>query len=239
MTSYVNLSQEKPALEPVNRVEFNAALIHFYRAELGRADHWRSRLDTTTNWAVVTTGAAISFAFGADDPGRHVVLLLVSVLVYFFLVIEARRYRHYDIWQNRRRLLEADYFAPMFMGYAPGQTWRDIMARDLMHPRFRISMFEALGWRIRRNYIWIFSMLALSWALKVAIHPHPLANLAEFIDRAAVPPLPGSLMLLLGLVFNSYLVYLGLATRNMRGASGEIVDYAYEADEVVPDGRRG
>ncbi len=239
MTSYVNLSQEKPTLEPVNRVEFNAALIHFYRAELGRADHWRSRLDTTTNWAVVTTGAAISFAFGAEDPGRHVVLLLVSVLVYFFLVIEARRYRHYDIWQNRLRLLEADYFAPMFMGYAPGQTWRDIMARDLMHPRFRISMLEALGWRIRRNYCWIFAMLVLSWVLKIAIHPRPLADLGEFIGRAALPPIPGVVMLLLGLLFNGYLLYLGLSTRAMRGASGEIMDYAYEADEPGLDGGRG
>jgi uncharacterized membrane protein len=34
---------------------------------VSRANTWRQQLDTTTNWAVITTGAAISFAFG----GQH------------------------------------------------------------------------------------------------------------------------------------------------------------------------
>lgn len=222
-------------LEPVNRVEFNAALIHFYRGELARADHWRSRLDTTTNWAVVTTGAAISYAYGAPQ-NNHVVLLLVSLLVFFFLLIEARRYRHYDIWQNRLRLLETDYFAPMFLGYTPGQTWRDLMARDLMHPRFRISMIEAMGWRIRRNYLWIFAMLLLSWVVKIAIHPTPLQEISEFLSRAAVPPIPGSVMALLGLLFNGYLLYVAIATQRFSGASGEIVDRDNATDYSSLDG---
>ena len=43
-------------------------MVHFFRAEVHRANIWRQRLDTTTNWAVVTTGAAISFAF--SEPQR-------------------------------------------------------------------------------------------------------------------------------------------------------------------------
>ncbi|MDQ3753521.1 MAG: DUF2270 domain-containing protein, partial [Acidobacteriota bacterium] len=34
--------------------EFNAAMIHFYRGEVQRSNTWRNRLDTTTNWAVLT-----------------------------------------------------------------------------------------------------------------------------------------------------------------------------------------
>jgi uncharacterized membrane protein len=42
--------------------EFTTAMVHFFRAEIQRANVWRQRLDATTNWAVITTGAAIAFA---------------------------------------------------------------------------------------------------------------------------------------------------------------------------------
>ena len=50
---------------PLTRSEYIAALVHFYRGELSRADHWRARLDPTTNWAIVTTGAMLSIAFSS------------------------------------------------------------------------------------------------------------------------------------------------------------------------------
>ena len=202
-----------PSLEPVNRVEFNAAIIHFYRGELGRADHWRSRLDTTTNWAIITTAASMTFVFG-NRENDAIVLLLVSLLVFFFLVTESRRYRHYDIWQNRLRLLETDYFAPMLMGYTPGQTWRDVLARDLQHPQFRISMLEAMGWRLRRNYIPIFGVLVISWLVKIIIHPRTPDTLAELAGRAQIGPVPAWVVLLAGVLFNSFLLALAITTRD-------------------------
>ena len=39
------------------------ALAHLYRGELYRSTVWRTRLDATTNWAVVTTGIALSITF--------------------------------------------------------------------------------------------------------------------------------------------------------------------------------
>src|SRR5437588_10372767 len=42
--------------------EFNTAMAHFYRGEITRANTWRNRLDTTTNWAVLTTGPTPPFA---------------------------------------------------------------------------------------------------------------------------------------------------------------------------------
>ncbi|MGB8892761.1 MAG: DUF2270 domain-containing protein, partial [Pseudolabrys sp.] len=48
------------ALATAQRVEFNAAeigaLAHLYRGEVYRSTVWRTRLDSSTNWAVVTTG---------------------------------------------------------------------------------------------------------------------------------------------------------------------------------------
>ncbi len=40
-----------------------AALSHLYRGEVYRSALWRTRLDTTTNWAVVTLGIALSITF--------------------------------------------------------------------------------------------------------------------------------------------------------------------------------
>jgi Predicted integral membrane protein (DUF2270) len=44
--------------------QYNAAeigaLAHLYRGEMYRSTVWRTRLDTTTNWSVVTIGIALS-----------------------------------------------------------------------------------------------------------------------------------------------------------------------------------
>jgi Predicted integral membrane protein (DUF2270) len=61
--------RREPALPPSQKLEFNAAeigaLAHLYRGEVYRSTVWRTRLDSTTNWAVVTTGAALSAQYGS------------------------------------------------------------------------------------------------------------------------------------------------------------------------------
>ena len=47
-------------------------MAQLYRGELGRSDRWRTRLDTTTNWALTTAAAVISFGFG-NASTSHVV----------------------------------------------------------------------------------------------------------------------------------------------------------------------
>ena len=100
-----------PPVEPVwtfrgyelKASEFNTAMVHFFRAEISRANVWRQRLDATTNWAVLTTGAAITIAF--SETSFHGVIILNTLLVTLFLMIEARRYRYYELWSSRVRLL--------------------------------------------------------------------------------------------------------------------------------------
>ena len=57
---------------PKQHNAFNAAelgmLAHLYRGEMYRSKIWRTRLDATTNWAVATTGIALSVAF--SSPGN-------------------------------------------------------------------------------------------------------------------------------------------------------------------------
>ena len=70
--------------------EFNTAMIHFYRGEVQRSNTWRNRLDTTTNWAVITAGATLSFVFSSPH-NPHFVIPINSILVVIFLLMEARR----------------------------------------------------------------------------------------------------------------------------------------------------
>src|SRR5688572_8929634 len=88
------------------------AMAHLYRGHLGPSDRWRTRLDTTSNWALTTTAAVISFGFGSANA-THVPLLVGIWMVVTFLVVEARRYRYYDLWNRRVRLLEDGYWAPL------------------------------------------------------------------------------------------------------------------------------
>src|SRR6185295_879139 len=130
------------------------------RAEITRANLWRQRLDTTTNWAVVATGAAISIAFSSDLSITHAIIILNTLLVTLFLFIEARRYRYYELWSYRVRLMETDFFAAMLVPpFKPDPDWAESLAANLLSPHFPISMWEAFGRRLRRNYFWIFLIL--------------------------------------------------------------------------------
>src|SRR5919108_2569928 len=117
--------------------EFNTAMIHFYRGEVQRSNTWRNRLDTTTNWAVITAGATLSFVFSSPN-NPHFVIPINSILVAIFLLMEARRYRYYEIWSSRVRILETGYFAHILMPEnRPGaEAWAEQLAGEPPNPHF-------------------------------------------------------------------------------------------------------
>ncbi|MDH3492816.1 MAG: DUF2270 domain-containing protein [Acidobacteriota bacterium] len=203
--------------------EFNTAMVHFYRGELQRSNTWRRRLDTTTNWAVLTAGATLSFVFSSPN-NPHFAIPINTLLVTIFLFMEARRFRYYEVWANRVRVIEAGYFAPMLSYHClpPDKEWAEHISEDLLRPEFTISEWEALGRRLRSNYAWIFVLLALSWTLKVYVHPTPAADLAEFLYRAHVGLAPGWLVILAGFIFNSLLLLLALVTLRLTDATSEV-----------------
>ncbi len=210
--------------------EFNTAMVHYYRAEIQRSNTWRNRLDNTTNWAVVATGAAISFVF-ASPANHYGVIILNTLLVTIFLWMEARRYRYYELWSYRARLMETDFFAAMLVPpFAPHPEWAENLAESLLQPQFPISMWEAFGRRFRRNYLWIFLVLGCAWALKIFIHPAPAPDWAAFVARAALGPIPGEGMLLLGLAYNGLMFLLGWLTAGLHQATGEVLP-KFNADQ--------
>jgi uncharacterized membrane protein len=204
--------------------DFTTAMVHLFRAEVQRANVWRQRLDTTTNWAVVTTAAAISFAFSQTLAEDHRVIILNVLLVTLFLYIEARRYRYYELWSSRVRLMETDFFATMLVPpFHPAADWAESLAENLLHPQFPISMWEALGRRFRRNYFWIYIVLGLAWLSKVWLHPTAATSWAELIQRAAIGTIPGEIVFAIGVAFNGLLILIGLLTIGLQRASGEVL----------------
>ena len=204
--------------------EFNTAMIHFYRGEVQRSNTWRNRLDTTTNWAVLTAGATLSFVFSSQS-NPHFVIPINSILVAIFLLMEARRYRYYEIWSSRVRVIETGYFAQMLApdSVPQDESWAEHLAADLITPHFTITEWEAVGRRLRRNYLWIFALLALSWNLKVYLHPLPARDFNAFIERATVGIVPGWMVFVVGVIFNAAIAIFAIGTVRLREATGEVL----------------
>src|SRR5919202_6202184 len=104
-----------PATAPVFSAAEIGAIAHLYRAEVYRSTVWRTRLDATTNWAVVANGIALSVAFSRTDASP-LPLAIVGLLVAVFLVIEARRYLFFDFWRVRAHVMELHFYGPILRG---------------------------------------------------------------------------------------------------------------------------
>ncbi len=203
--------------------EFVTAMVHFFRAEVQRANVWRQRLDTTTNWAVVATGAAISVSFSQPNV-HHGVIILNIILITLFLYIEARRYRYYELWSYRVRLMETDFYAAMLVPpFHPSPEWAESLAENLLAPSFPISMGEAFGRRLRRNYLWIYFILAFSWLLKTYLFPQPPVSFEEFVRRSNVGPIPGETVIIAGVIYYVFLLVVAVATVNLAQSTGEVL----------------
>jgi uncharacterized membrane protein len=188
-------------------------LAHLYRGEVYRSTLWRTRLDQTTNWAVVTTGLALSLTFAGPGASPLPVILL-GFLVAVFLLFEARRYRYFNVWRARCRLLETDVYVPMLRGegIAMDGKWNTLLADDYARPHFHISYLRSIGRRLRKNYAYILAVQALAYFGKLAIHPRSVESIEEFLDRAAVGPVPGWCVVLAGIIFHGAWIAIAIGT---------------------------
>ncbi|HSG42709.1 MAG TPA: DUF2270 domain-containing protein, partial [Anaerolineales bacterium] len=151
-------------------------------------------------------------------------IILNTLLVMWFLFIEARRYRYYELWSYRVRLMETDFYAAMLVPpFHPSPEWAESLAENLLAPSFPISLLEAVGRRLRRNYMWIFLILYASWVAKIWLFPDPASGWVDFVSRATVGPISGRIMILLGVVLYATLVVVAIATVTMTRATGEIL----------------
>jgi uncharacterized membrane protein len=100
----------KAPVFPGSSTEFINLMAHYHRAEIARMAGWRDRIDRTTNWAITVVAAMLSVSL-STPTAHHGVLIFAMVLVLLLLVIEARPYRFFDVYRNRVRRIERNYFA--------------------------------------------------------------------------------------------------------------------------------
>ncbi len=175
------------------------ALAHLYRGEVYRSTVWRTRLDTTTNWSVVTLGVALSITYSSPEASP-LPLVLVGVLILLFLTLEARRYRFFNVWRARARWIERHFYVPLLMAeeMPARQDWHSTLAEDYSNPQYHVSLAVAVARRVRANYLWILLIQTLAYAGKLMVHPTPVPSFAEFVNRADIGPMPGELVLIAG-----------------------------------------
>ncbi|MEO6739290.1 MAG: DUF2270 domain-containing protein [Chthoniobacteraceae bacterium] len=159
---------------PPDEGQYITAMSHFYRGEVGRIMAWRARLDNTTNWAITTTSTIFTVAFSIERV-PHIIFVFNIAVVAIMLWIEARRYRFYDAFRARVRMLEAHFLVPVVVQHASPLEgdWRRMLAEDLLVPGFKITKFEALGRRLKRNYVFIFIIILVAWITKIFLHAQP------------------------------------------------------------------
>ncbi len=193
-------------------------LAHYYRGELGRMISWRDRIDRTSNWAIAAAAAMLSLSL-STPTAHHGVVLFAMVLVLLLHLIESRRYRFYDVYRDRVRLLERHYLAPMLApDMASGADWTAALAESLRRPRFNVSRLGAMSRRLRRNYGWMYLILLFAWGLKILsprLQPEgaivswrePLENMAV---TARLGPIAGWAVLAAVALFYAAMGYLAV-----------------------------
>jgi uncharacterized membrane protein len=220
-TDEATISWQKSLYDP----GYVNAMSHFYRGELGRIMVWRQRLDITTNWAITSSTAIITIAFSNREV-PHLIFFFNLAIVWGMLWIEARRYRFYDAFRARVRMLEAHFLVPMVMEnrqMLQGE-WKKLVCEDLILPSFKISKLEAIGRRLKRNYVFIFILIMVAWITKIFLHAsEPITSSKAFYHALRVGHIPSWLVAFILLA--TLLSVIGIAIYISKKSSGEISEF--------------
>ncbi len=209
--------QIKAKLKAIDHVQ--TFVIHLFRSETARETALRGRLDVTTGGAVVVTSGLISFYF-TNPNVSHIILLASVLLIFVFLMVEARRFLAYVIIKDRVRHLEKDYIAPLFneislepktLNYAPHAN--PDLVESLINNKPLISFFEAAAWRLRKIYIYLFGVLYVIWLDRILRDRADQAWLDHINQAAAILQVPGVVVFFLfgGLMLAGLIVGLSVA----------------------------
>lgn len=202
---------------------FISALVELYRGEIDRSNTWRTRLDATTNSAIVVCAGTVLAALILPDRATFI-MLFGGLLVALCLWVETRRYRYYELWSYRVRLMETDFFAAMLVPpFRPSEDWSESLANALLQPEFPITIWEALGRRFRRNYMGLYILLAGAWGGLAYLWPTPAPDLNTVFRRADLGALPGEAVVALAGAAYLGLFLMGFITTRLHAATGEVL----------------
>jgi len=191
-----------------------SVIAHMYRGEVERAVNWRSRLDSTTNWAVTIISAILAYAFSSSGVA-HSIVLAGMVIGVVFLLIESRRFRRYDIWRVRVRSMQENLFANA-LDPSEGvehRDWREQLSDDFRDPSPKIPLRTAAAHRLRRVYLPLLCGLLLVWLFRLSGADEPL------VQAASVSGTPG--WIILTAVAVAYVCLFGIAFLPDAGVESE------------------
>lgn len=214
-----------PPKGPIFDSNYVTAMSHFYRGELGRIMMWRARLDTTTTWAITSTTTIFTVAFSFREV-PHIIFFFNVCIVSIMLWIEARRYRFYDAFRARVRMLEAHFLVPMVAQstHMLQGEWQKLVCEDLFLPSFKISKLEAVGRRLKRNYIFIYLVILAAWISKLFMHAkEPISSARGFYHALAVTGFPSWAVAVLFIL--TYGTVIGITVFVARTTSGEVSEF--------------
>jgi uncharacterized membrane protein len=183
------------------------AIIHLHRAEVARLTTYRVRLDTTTSWAVTSSALVTTFAL-ANPQIPHVAFLFLGFIVFYFLSLEARRFRAYEASRHRVHLIERSFYREVLGGHVDPK-WTDQLLEAIEQPGITVNRLGALGWRLRRNYLWILTAVLVTWLGKLYLTGESPNSSLDLVARAAIGGIPG--WLVMAIVVVCYLALLLIA----------------------------
>src|SRR6266496_2699025 len=148
------------------------------------------------------------------------------IMVWRMLWIEARRYRFYDAFRARVRMLEAHFLVPMVMEnreLLQGE-WKKLVCEDLILPSFKITKLEAVGRRLKRNYMFIFILILVAWLTKIFLHATaPINDVVSFYQALRIGHIPSWVV---AMVFvGTFVSVISITIYVSKHSSGEISEF--------------
>ena len=124
-------------------------------------------------------------------------------------------------------MLESHFLVPM-ISQSPNLLageWRRLVCEDLILPSFKISKLEAVGRRLKRNYVFIFGIILVAWTLKIFVHAsQPIDSFPAFYHSLSVHSLPAWFACLI--FFGTILIVAGLIFHVSQNSSEEVSEFS-------------
>jgi uncharacterized membrane protein len=141
----------------------------------------------------------------------HATFLFAMFMNYFFLRLEARRFRTFEIAHHRVRIMER-FFYPAMLGDRVDANWHQLLLAELAKPRSPMSRADALGWRLGRNYLWIYTAVLVAWLAKLDLAQPKgwVLSFPEAFTLADIGSFPGWLVALGVALFYLHLIWLAV-----------------------------
>ena len=210
-----------------------SVMAHLYRGEMDRAVNWRQRLDQTTNWAVTIIAGILAYALSNSSVSHAIILVAIGIGI-VFLIIEARRFRLYDVWRDRVRAMQENLFANALnpAGGIEQRNWREQLSRDYRDSDKKMPLPTAVAHRLQWVYLPLLVGLLFVWLFRLNGESGPL------IQAAAVSNTPGWLVFTVVLAVYGCLTVIAFwpdaAAITETGNNGDRGDLGSDERDLLP-----